>query len=443
MRLSWHDLGTPRVDRAHGKKVEITGWPTTALPVRRADYFLLTAEPSCCAGCVPGNRLAAIEVFADEELDLGAGALRLSGTLHIVTDDADGWRYQLRGARRRAGITRRALVAASPLFCLPVPALAQAGQGTAVDIHSHAGNLTAMSYGRGQFAPVAEPMRQGGVAVICLAVVSDSPTIKTIDGRLRPGRDPKPGELYEHSQRSFPALHALAREQGMPIVRTAADLRAARASRPSIVVSAEGADFLEGKIERLAEAYQRWVLRHLQLTHYRPNELGDIQTEPSVHGGLTAFGAEVIRQCNQMGIVVDVAHGTYELVKKAAATTIRPLVLSHTSLSERPAAWTRRILPDHARAIAATGGVIGIWPQLAYFPTIVAFADAMAKMADIVGVDHVGLGTDQLGLPGGSVMPAYSDVPRLAAALARRFNPAESEKILGGNYRRVFDACLA
>lgn len=442
MRLSWHDLGTPRADRADGKKVEIAGWPTTALPVRRADYFLLTAEPNCCAGCVPGNRLAVIEVFADEELDLGVGALSISGTLHVVADDADGWRYQLRHTRRRAGVTRRALMAASPLFCLPVPALAQAGEGTAVDIHSHAGNLTQLSYGRGPSAPVAEPMRQGGVAAICLAVVSDSPVIKLTEGRLRPTRDPKPGELYEFSQRSFPAVHALAREQGLPILRTAAELRATRSSRPSLIVSSEGADFLEGRIERLAEAHQRWALRHLQLTHYRPNELGDIQTEPSVHGGLTAFGVEVIRQCNQLGIVVDIAHATYELVKKAAVTTTRPLVLSHTSLTERPAAWTRRILPDHARAVAATGGVIGIWPATAYFPNVVAYADGMAKMAEIVGVDHVGLGTDQLGLPGGSSLPAYSDVPQLVAALRTRFNPAETEKILGGNYRRVFDACV-
>lgn len=443
MRLSWQDLGTPRADRASGRTVEITGWPTTALPARRADCFLLTAEPGCCAGCVPRNPLAVLEVLAGQPLEFGAGALRLRGTLQVTADDTGGWRYQLRNASRVAGITRRGLVASSPLFCLPVPALAQAGEGTAVDIHSHAGNLTRLSYGGGQSAPVAEPMRQGGVAAICLAVVADSPVIKLTDGRLRPSRDPRPGELYEYAQRAFAALHSLAREQGMAILRTAAELREARSGRPSIVVSSEGADFLEGRIDRLADAHQRWSLRHLQLTHYRPNELGDIQTEPSVHGGLTTFGAEVIRHCNQMGIVVDVAHGTYELVRRAAATTTRPLVLSHTSLTERPAAWTRRILPDHARAIASTGGVIGIWPVPAYFPNVVAFADGMARMAEIVGVDHVGLGTDQLGLPGGSSLPAYSDVPQLVAALRTRFNSAETDRILGGNYRRVFEACVA
>jgi len=299
-----------------------------------------------------------------------------------------------------------------------------------------------MAYGRGSFAPVAEPMRQGGVSAICLAVVSDSPIIKTMDGRLRPGRDPRPGELYDYTQRSFQQIHALAGAQQLPLLRTAADLNGARASRPSIIVSSEGADFLEGRIERLDEAYQRWGLRHLQLTHYRPNELGDIQTEPSVHGGLTQFGVEVVRRCNQLGIVVDVAHGTYELVKKAASVTTKPLVLSHTSLTNRPAAWTRRILPDHARAIAATGGVIGIWPVLEFFPNIVAYADGFARMVDVVGINHVGLGTDQLGLPGGSAMPSYGDLPQLAAALRGKFSPEETAKLLGGNYRRVFTASL-
>ncbi len=442
MRLSWQDLGKPRADKAGGKAVEVAGFPLTLFSTGTADHFLMMAEPGCCQGCVPNNPLAVVEIFADQPLKLGRGALRLHGTWR-VSSDSDGWRYQLHGASVTPGMTRRALMAASPLFCLPVPAMAQIADGTAVDVHSHAGNIIQMSFGRGQALAVATPMSQGGVSAICLAVVSDSPIITTSGGRLRPGRDPRPGELYTFSQASFPALHRLAREQNLAIVRTAAELRAARSSRPSVIVSSEGADFLEGRIERLDEAYQRWALRHLQLTHYRPNELGDIQTEPSVNGGLTAFGAEVIRRCNQMGIVVDVAHGTYELVKKAASVTTKPLVLSHTSLTEKPAAWTRRILPDHARAIAATGGVIGIWPIPAYFPNIVSYAtDGFARMVDVAGIDHVGLGTDQLGLPGGSTMPSYADLPQLATALRTRFNAEETAKLLGGNYRRVFEACI-
>ena len=442
MRLSWDDLGKRRADKANGARVEITGFALGASAWGGHDRFLLMAEPGCCAGCVPDNPLAVVEVAAREPLSIGNGALRLSGTWH-VSFEAAGWRYQLRDAEIMRGVTRRALIAASPPFCLPVPAMAQATDGMAVDVHSHAGNVLPLSFGRGASAAVAEPMRQGGMSVISLAVVSDSPIIKLTDGRLRPSRDPRPGELYAFSQRSFPALHAIARDQGMPIIRTAAELRVARADRPSIIVASEGADFLEGQIERLDEAYQRWALRHLQLTHYRPNELGDIQTEPSVHDGLTAFGVAVIRRCNALGIVVDVAHATFEGVKKAAAITTKPRVLSHTSLTTRPAAWTRRILPDHAKVIAGTGGVIGIWPVAAYFPNIVSYAtDGFARMVDVVGIDHVGLGTDMLGLVGASAMPGYTDLPQLAAALRTKFNADETAKLLGGNFRRVFEAAV-
>ena len=441
MRLSWRDLGTPRADNARGKPVEITGFPVTILPTTEADHFLLMAEPGCCQGCVPNNPLAVIEIVADRPLRLGNGALRLSGTWTVSTDP-DGWYYQLHAAEVKAGVTRRTVLTASPLFCLPATAMAQTLDGTAVDIHSHAGNLTQMSYGRGSFAPVADPMRQGSMSTISLAIVADSPTIKVIDGRLRPGRPSNPGEFYAFSQRAFAALHALAREQGMPIIRTAAELRAARATRPSLIVSSEGGDFLEGKLERLDEAHQRWQLRHLQLTHYRPNELGDIQTERAVHGGLTDFGVEVIRRCNSLGILVDVAHGTFDLVKRAVATTNRPLVLSHTALSDRPTPWTRLITSDHARAIASTRGVIGIWP-VTNAATVKSYADSIARMVDVVGVDYVGIGTDQLGLQGPSCLPSYADLPQLAAALSSRFKPDEIAKLLGGNYRRVFEACVA
>jgi membrane dipeptidase len=444
MRLHWDDLGTPRADEADGQAVEIVGWPATALPVKSADYFLLTAEPNCCAGCLPGNPLAVIEVFADRPLEFAGGAMRLAGRFAVLDDDPLGWRYQLRGASRK-GVTRRRFLAASPLVCLPMPALAQAVGGPTIDVHSHGGTILGIrgqGGGNSSFTPLAEPMRQGGMAVICLAVVSDQPTITLANGRLRPARDPKPGELYAHTQRAFERLHRLVREQALGIVRDSAGLRAARPEQPSVIVAAEGGDFLEGKPERIDEAYQQWQLRHLQLTHYRPNELGDIQTEPAVHGGLTPAGAEVIRRCNRIGVVVDVAHGTYDLVKQAAQVATKPLVLSHTSLTERPAAWTRRILPDHARVIASTGGVIGVWPVADYFPSYAAYADGFAKMVDVAGIDHVGLGTDLMGLVGASTLPSYANLPQLAAALRGRFTADETAKLLGGNYRRVFETCL-
>jgi membrane dipeptidase len=381
-----------------------------------------------------------VEVLADRPLKLGNGRLTLSGTWQVSSDPA-GWRYQLHGAEVKQGVTRRSVMAASSLFCLPATAMAQT-DGAAVDLHSHGGNLIKASLGRDSLVDVAGPMRKGGMSTICLCIVADGPLLNVSGSRIRASRNPRPGELYDASKIQFGKLHELARSFSMPIIKSAADLRAARASQPSVIVTSEGGDFLEGRIERLDEAYQRWQLRQLQLVHYRPNELGDIQTEAAEKGGLTSFGVEVIRRCNAMGIVVDVAHGTFDLVKRAAATTTKPLILSHTALSDRPYPWTRLITSDHARAIASVRGVIGIWP-VTQVPNVSSYAESIARMVDVVGVDHVGIGTDQLGLTGPSAMPSYADLPQLAAALSGRFKPDEINKLLGGNYRRVFETCIA
>jgi membrane dipeptidase len=310
-----------------------------------------------------------------------------------------------------------------------------------IDMHSHAGRFVRDNTA---FEPVAEPMRAGGLAVACLSIVADSPTHRVFpDRRIHPVRAPEPGELYAWSKAAFIRLLRLAQEQQLHVVGDTATLRTTPTGGPSIIVAAEGADFLEGQIERVDEMRISYGMRHLQLVHYRPNELGDIQTEDPVQGGLTDFGAAVVRACNRLGIVVDVAHGAYDLVKRAALATTRPLILSHTSSSPAPGQHSRQISPDHARVVAQTGGVIGIWPPASIFPTLDDMADGFARMAEIVGVDHVGLGTDMRGLTGPSVLDDYRDLPLLAEKLlARGFAAVDVGKILGGNYARVFAATV-
>ncbi len=282
------------------------------------------------------------------------------------------------------------------------------------------------------------------MAAVCFAIVSDLPCHRVYpDHRIHPYRSPDPGELYEYGQLSFARVHLLVRTQGLAIITDAAALRAARAGAASAIVAAEGGDFLEGRPDRVDEAYEKWQLRHLQLTHYRVNELGDIQTEAPEHGGLTDIGAEVIRRCNARGMVVDVAHGTYDLVKRAASVTTKPLVLSHTSLSQAPGPRSRTISPDHARVIAGTGGVIGVWPPSSVYRDLDAMALGIARLADVVGVDHVGIGSDMMGLTVPSVFDSYDDLPALAAGLLNvGFTQQDTGKILGGNYVRVFSASL-
>jgi membrane dipeptidase len=308
-------------------------------------------------------------------------------------------------------------------------------------MHSHAGRFVRENRA---FEPVADPMRAGGLTVACLAIVSDTPTHRVFgDGRIHPTRAPEPGELYAWSKAAFTRLLRLAQEQQLHVVGNMAQLRAAPSLGPSIIVTAEGADFIEDRIERVEEARTAYGLRHLQLVHYRPNELGDIQTEDPVQGGLTDFGAAVVRACNRLGIVVDVAHGTYDLVKRVASVTTRPLLLSHTSLSAAPGRHSRQISPDHARLVAQTGGVIGIWPPASIFPTLDKMAEGFARMAEVVSVDHVGLGSDIGGLTGPSVFDSYRDLPALTGKLlAQGFAAADVGKILGGNYARVFAATV-
>lgn len=448
-RIDWWDLSAGRADAPDGAEVEIDGWLS---PAECDDRFLMSAEPPCC--CPPRDPSACIEVFARSSLPQNE-PVRLAGRWRARTGHPAGWWYQLHDARPVLGLTRRAMLGAAPLVCAAIAgpaALAQPDAGAGrmaiaqqitVDMHSHAGRVI----GRNRvgtdapFAPVAAPMREGGMAAICLTIVADSPVTQIADRRIVAVREPAQGELYAWSQMSFARLHGLVRQERLHVVTDARSLQAAQRAGPSAIVSSEGADFLEGRLDRLEEAHRMHSLRHLQLTHYRPNELGDIQTVAPVHGGLTSFGADVIRECNRLGVVVDVAHGTLDLVRRAAQVTSKPLVLSHTSLSARPPPRSRQISADHARVIAGTGGVIGVWPPLAIHPDLPALAAGVARMVDVVGVDHVGLGSDMQGLPWGSCFSSYRQTPDLAGALlAVGFSAEETRKLLGGNYARAFAA---
>lgn len=473
-RLRFATLRRWPADAPAEQVVCIDGWIVPFAADTAPGYFALLGEQPCCVGCLPRDARARIEVFAMQPMVITGACVCLVGRLQVLPDnDPSGWKFQLHDARvlddeplaegrfnRRSVLRTLAFAtAAAQQACTSLSTATPAAAASAsrearellaqipsVDIHSHAGRVTGVRRveTHAAFEPVAEPMRDGGMAVLCLAIVSDAPTHHVTEARrIRPFRDPAPGELQRYGEASFQRVHDLARAQGLHIVRSARELDAARSSRPGLIVAAEGGDFLEGQAERLDDAHARWALRHLQLTHYRVNELGDIQTEPAVHGGLTPAGAEVIRRCSRLGIVVDVAHGTYDLVRQAAAVTDKPLVLSHTSLSNAPGSHSRLISPDHARAIAGTGGVIGIWPPAAIFPNLAALATGIARMADLVGVDHVALGSDMNGLVGPSSFSSYRDLPALADALrARGFDQDTLRRILGGNYARVFRASL-
>jgi membrane dipeptidase len=151
----------------------------------------------------------------------------------------------------------------------------------------------------------------------------------------------------------------------------------------------------------------------------------------------------VIRACHKLGVVVDVAHATADMVKQAVKVATRPLLLSHTALRGSKAQGQtplteRQITPDYARAVADTGGSIGIWHFFATFDLYVA---GIKEMVDVVGVDHVSIGTDTS--RGTGLFPRYDQFPELVAAMLRGgFSPADTAKIIGGNFMRIFAASV-
>jgi len=153
----------------------------------------------------------------------------------------------------------------------------------------------------------------------------------------------------------------------------------------------------------------------------------------------------VIREMNRLGMVVDVAHLTFDGVRAAAAVTRRPLLLSHTVLKT---AFARSVSAEHARLIAGTGGVVGIFPvNSGGYYGLSGYVEHIVRMIDTVGVDHVGVGTDMDGISPPSFV-AYDDYARWpsipAALLARGYARADVAKVLGGNFLRVFrDAAAA
>jgi membrane dipeptidase len=310
-----------------------------------------------------------------------------------------------------------------------------------VDVHSHAGKGGIFSR-RPPSDDLARGMRAGRVAIVCLADVPDGPVIdRDARGVLVAMRRPEPGELYRYHLDRLGWMDELVARHGIRRALTVSDLESAHAAgEPAIIMDSEGLDFLEMKLERLEESHRRGI-RHVQLVHYTPNDIGDFQTGAVVHNGLTPFGAEVVRACQRLGLVIDVAHATAEMVKQTVKVATRPLLLSHTALRGSKAQGEtslteRQVTPDHARAVADTGGSIGIWH---FFPSVERYVDGLKEMADVVGVDHVSIGTDQLSDQG--ALPTYDGFARLVEAmLAGGFTAEDTVKIVGGNYLRIFKA---
>jgi membrane dipeptidase len=307
-----------------------------------------------------------------------------------------------------------------------------------IDMHTHAGRPRRTG---DVDRAVLATMRPAGVAAAVVAAIGDIPMIRRDrdTGRLEKFRDPNPGECQEAVENYLTSFE----QSGTRIAREPDDIRA---GDPALVLAIEGCDFLEGDLDRL-DAMEARGVRSIQLTHYLVNETGDIQTAPPVHGGLTPFGAQVVRRMNQLGIILDVAHCSEDTVRGVADVATKPFLCSHSNLKEpghQNGDHPRFISPDYARMVVESGGVVGAWIAVLREEKLPGMIRHLFRMIDALGIDHVGIGSD---LPAGvaaTEMPDFSRHPEIAAALHDRgLTQEEVEKVCSGNWLRVLRAVRA
>lgn len=303
------------------------------------------------------------------------------------------------------------------------------------DMHTHAGRLHSS---KGNLDDTRQAMNEGGLTAFCFSPVADGAVLRNTNEGLRVIRQPHPGELYSNTYARLQTAKSQFEKHDLIPILGPADARTAKAGgRLGVLIAIEGGDFLEGRLERVAEAHRRGV-RSIQLVHYRINELGDIQTEPSKHGGLTPFGRRVVGEMNRLGMIIDVAHLTFKGTRAVAEASDKPFMLSHSTLGQ----GGRTISNDHARIVAAGGGVIGVFA--AGERTLDGYIDRFRRLADVVGAEHVGLGSDMGSGGPFYVFSSHAKLPALAQGLLRRgLGEEEVAGILGGNFLRLFEAVSA
>jgi membrane dipeptidase len=268
------------------------------------------------------------------------------------------------------------------------------------------------------------------------------------------------------------------------IALSASDVsRIIKAGKIAAVLTIEGGHQIADDLAVL-RTYSRFGIRSMTLTHFRNNNWADSSTDKPEHNGLTEFGRQVVREMNRLGMIVDISHVSDKTFYDVLEVTTKPVIASHSScraLCDVP----RNMTDNMIEALAKNGGVIGInfgadfvshkeagaarlrfaeraavapsltgkaldefaakdymdhyslmKPNEATMEDVVAHIDHVAKL---VGIDHVGIGSDFDGIervPAG--LEDVSKMPALTAALLKRgYSKDDVEKILGGNFLRL------
>ena len=252
-----------------------------------------------------------------------------------------------------------------------------------------------------------------------------------------------PGPL-EYADLIFDKIEEIveANRKYISIARTPGDLyEDKRHGRKSIMLGIENGLALNGQLQNLQHFAQRGVV-YMTLCHNGDNDICDSAKGCNTHGGVSRFGEQVIREMNRLGIMVDLSHAAEKSFYDALEISSVPIVCSHSScraLCDHP----RNLTDDQMRALAAKGGVAQttIYHGFLKKDGESTILDAIAHLEHaikVMGIDHVGLGTDFDGDGGVRGLADSSELINFTRQLmARRYSERDIQKIWGGNFLRV------
>jgi membrane dipeptidase len=322
-------------------------------------------------------------------------------------------------------------------------------------------------------------------------------------GTVEPNHRPAIRTVYHGSSqvqrmlRGFDAVCRLCRDHAEHL-ELATSVRQAReiAARGKIAVFWHSESLLIANDLAALRCYHAMGMRMAALVHGSPLEWVDCDLEQHEPGGLTDFGRQVVREMNAMGMVIDVSHSSEQTIRDVLEETRHPVVASHSN-AKRLSPIMRNLSDDLIQGIAKAGGVIGIHCSSAFvdiaclhgrrtdppshnqlrldmigkilagavdpfcfeadlrstgtrtkgfYPTVrlEQLIDHVDHMVNLVGIDHVGVGTDFQFLEDAvEDFDSVDKVPNLTQALLTRgYFPGDVQKILGGNFLRVMEAVI-
>ena len=231
----------------------------------------------------------------------------------------------------------------------------------------------------------------------------------------------------------------------LSLATSAADVERAKAEgKVAGLLSMEGAEGLEGDLSVL-RAMHRLGVRWVGLTWSLRNQVADGVAEARTNGGLSTFGVEVVEEMVRLGMVVDIAHLAPAGVRDVFEVCEAPVVASHAN-AHALCPVSRNLTDEQLEGVARSGGVVGAVFVPGFITdgeeqaTLDMLLDHVDHMVSVMGIDHVGLGSDFDGF-GGAPPVGLEDVsamPNITAGLVTRgYAEADVRKILGGNWLRV------